>query len=44
MRRRVDESVCCGDAERAMRVYAELFLARRRLLELVADRTHAELP
>jgi hypothetical protein len=33
-----------GETDRAMRVYAELFLARKRLLELVADPTHAERP
>ena len=33
-----------GETDRAMRVYAELFLARKRLLELVAYPTHAERP
>jgi hypothetical protein len=32
------------EIDRAMRAYAELFLARKRLLELVADPTHAERP
>jgi hypothetical protein len=39
----IDRRLLAG-TDRAMRVCAELFLARKRLLELVADRTHAERP
>jgi hypothetical protein len=38
------EAEASGETDRAMRVYAELFLARKRLLELVTDPAHAARP
>ncbi len=38
------EAEARGDADRAVRAYAELFLARRRLRELVADPSYSERP